>query len=288
MSLSYCVLASGSSGNCTLVTCHGNGAGDFKKHFLIDAGLSPRGTARRLAMLGIRLHDLAAIFLTHLDHDHFRSSWLRAIRKLDLKLRIHLHHRHRHAAWRAGMTMHCVELFKDRLTLHDCVSIAGVLLAHDDLGSVGYVIEHNGSRLGYATDLGRVPDHLFDHFVNLDALAIESNYDRTMQQTSGRPWFLKRRIMGGAGHLSNDQALHAIECIESRSDLAHVTLLHLSRECNDPGLVRKLYATRAPHLLGRLTISDQFRATPILEIDPNRPRFLRRRSAAQPVQLTLF
>lgn len=285
MSLSFCVLASGSSGNCTLVSCNG---GEVCKHILIDAGLSPRATARKLHAHGVSVHDLSAIVLTHLDHDHFHVGWLKAIRKHNLRLRIHLHHRHRNAAWRAGITLHCAELFKDTASIEGCISIASVLLAHDDLGSVGYVIEHQGTRLGYATDLGRVPDHLFDHFVNLDALAIESNYDRGMQQTSARPWFLKRRIMGGAGHLSNEQAFEAVSRIESQSNLAHLALLHLSRECNDPGLVHGLYARRAPHLLDRLTISEQYSPTAILEIKPNRPDCRRASPVAPLTQLTLF
>jgi phosphoribosyl 1,2-cyclic phosphodiesterase len=285
MSLSFCVLASGSSGNCTLVSCNGGGVG---KHFLIDAGLSPRATGRRLQALGVSVHDLRAIVLTHLDHDHFHCGWLKAIHKHNLQLRIHLHHRHRHAAWRVGMTLHCAELFKDAASIGDCISIASVLLAHDALGSVGFVVEHHGMRLGYATDLGRVPDHLFDHFVNLDALAIESNYDRTMQQASGRPWFLKRRIMGGAGHLSNEQAFEAISRIESQSNLAHVALLHLSRECNDPDLVRTMYARRAPHLLDRLIITEQHSPSAILEIKPNRPDRRRVCAEFQPFQLSLF
>src|SRR5207248_4531104 len=69
-------------------------------------------------------------------------------------------------------------------------------LAHDRAGSHGFLFEGFGCRIGYATDLGRVPDTLFDHFADLDVLALESNYDPKMQLTSTRPWFLKNRIMG--------------------------------------------------------------------------------------------
>jgi phosphoribosyl 1,2-cyclic phosphodiesterase len=273
MSLSFCILASGSSGNCTLVICEHASADhsdQSRRCILIDAGLSPRVTAKRLRLLGVRLHEINAIQLTHLDFDHFHVGWPKAIRRFGLKLTIHVHRRHRTVAWRSGLTMRCAEIFSDGIDLGSCARVRSVMLAHDDAGSVGFVVENSGARLGYATDLGCVPRTLLDHFIDLDALAIESNYDRGMQLQSSRPWFLKRRIMGGHGHLSNEQALDAVRRIDARSRLAHVALLHLSRQCNDPTLVRRLYAQHMPHLLERLTITSQREPSPMLRIEPNR------------------
>ncbi|MCI0363422.1 MAG: MBL fold metallo-hydrolase [Phycisphaerales bacterium] len=269
MSLSFCVLGSGSSGNCTALLCEGNGQ---RRCMLIDAGLSPRATARRLRALGVQLRDVTAILLTHLDQDHFRPSWLKAIRRHRLSARLHIHRHHRNAAWRMGLSARGVEVFDGVMNVDGCARITSVMLAHDDLGSVGYVIEHAGMRLGYATDLGRVPSTMLKHFVDLDALAIESNYDRNMQLCSARPAFLKRRIMGGAGHLSNEQALEAVRLIDARSALSHIALLHLSRDCNDPALVHKLYTQRAPHLVDRLTITHQYQPSPLLRVQPRRQR----------------
>lgn len=108
--------------------------------------------------------------------------------------------------------------------------------------------------MGYATDLGRVPERLIERLRGVDVLAIESNYCPRMQMVSTRPWHLKQRIMGGFGHLSNEQALEAIAAIEPRE---HVVLLHLSRECNCPSLVARLHAGSDY----ALTISDQETAT---------------------------
>lgn len=267
MSIAFCVLASGSSGNCTLVV-----AGDqapvrgalTRRCVLIDAGLSPRATKRRLEPLGFRLRDIGAIVLTHLDHDHFYRGWLKAIQRLGIH--VYIHHRHRNAAWETGLSARCVSLVHGSTALDCGPCLHPVLLAHDHLGSTGFVIEHGGMRLGYATDLGRVPQSMLDHFTRLHALAIESNYDRQMQEESGRPWFLKRRIMGGAGHLSNQQALEAVRHIAARSPLSHIVLLHLSRECNCRRLVRQMYATHAAHLLDRLTIAHQDRSTEMLRV----------------------
>ncbi len=72
--------------------------------------------------------------------------------------------------------------------------------------------------------------------------------------------------MGGMGHLSNDQALAAAMACAEQSDLEHLVLLHLSRQCNDPHLVRQLYARRAPDLFGRLTLTSQRVPTPVLHV----------------------
>jgi phosphoribosyl 1,2-cyclic phosphodiesterase len=266
------VLASGSGGNCTAVfLCEQAKAGELSRRrlFLIDVGISPRRTAAALADLGAGIDDVEAIVLTHFDTDHFYPGWLKVIARRnggERPLRICVHRRHRNVAWRSGLTARETELYEDELGLPCGATAEPVLLAHDDVGSVGFVIEHGGHRLGYATDLGAVPKTLLDRFVNLHALCIESNYDRTMQEESARPIFLKRRIMDGRGHLSNEQALEAAREIERKSRLGHIALLHLSRECNCPEKVRGLWKRSMPHALPRLTITSQTAATPLLGV----------------------
>jgi phosphoribosyl 1,2-cyclic phosphodiesterase len=161
-------------------------------------------------------------------------------------------------------------LFDRPFNLNERTTVRPVLAAHDELGTVAFVIDHHGTRFGYATDLGRVGKVLLRHFVDLHALAIESNYDPQLELSSNRPQFLKRRIMGGAGHLSNDQSIEAVLEIEAQSALAHVVPLHLSQQCNDPRIVKDLYARRAGHLLDKLTLSDQRRPTPLLHVQRRR------------------
>ncbi len=93
-----------------------------------------------------------------------------------------------------------------------------------------------------------------------------------MQVASPRPPALKSRIMGGLGHLSNEQSFDAVRSIAATCDLRHIVLLHLSRHCNDPALVHRLYAERAPHLLSRLTITNQWEPTPLLNVDGPQPQ----------------
>ncbi len=261
MSLSLSVLGSGSRGNCSVLAL---GPREQTRFMLIDCGLSMKMTKARLAPFGIQLDQITDILVTHLDTDHFQPAWVNRIKRLDIK--VHLHRRHRAHALRLGLDGRQLEIFAEPFDLDEHTSIEPILLAHDNVGTAGFVIEHRGCRLGWATDLGRVPDGLFGRFVNLDAVAIESNYDREMELSSKRPLFLKQRIMGGAGHLSNEQSLDAVLAIDAQSQLQHVITLHLSQQCNDPRLVKRLYAQRAGHLLDRLTISNQHQATPALRI----------------------
>ncbi|MHC4347787.1 MAG: MBL fold metallo-hydrolase [Planctomycetota bacterium] len=264
MSLSFCVLGSGSAGNSTLVRL---GAHSATRHVLIDAGLSPRQTALRLGPLGIGLDDISDILLTHIDHDHFHPGW-RDAGSNRIACTWRAARRHLRQARAAGLPARDTAPFGDDFEMQPATRVEVTMLPHDELGSTGLVIDHDGVRLGFATDLGRVPETLLQRFEDLAALALESNYDPHLERASSRPDFLKQRIMGGLGHLSNEQALEAVLHIAGRCDLRHIALLHLSRQCNDPAIVRGLFARHAPHLLGRLTITNQHEPTPLLHVEP--------------------
>ena len=234
-----CVLASGSSGNCSVLrTAEG-------RLVLIDAGISPKRTAAALAAIGCSLYDVAAIVLTHLDHDHFYASWASAIpNRLANEARVWVHASH--ANERALAPLH----ESDRLCTFERDSFAPVetttfssrLASHDAEGVATFRIEakgpHGTGELAYLTDLGAVPNALLDFHSGVGVLAIESNYCPRLQIRSERPDFLKRRIMGGAGHLSNQQCLAATEAIAPEN---HSVFLHLSRECNRPEIVGDLH-----------------------------------------------
>lgn len=262
MSISLCVLGSGSAGNCTLILLHNSDQAD--RFVLLDAGLSPRETAKRLGPLGITLDQISDVLITHLDQDHLNRGWVSPKRCRSFNW--HISRRHLSEAFAAGLPANAVEPFNDDFQLSEQTFVSCVSLPHDDKATMGFRISHCGTELGFATDLGLVPPSLLAHFTNLDALAIESNYDRQMQLNSNRPSFLKERIMGGLGHLSNEQSLDAVINLDESSKLQHVVLLHLSRQCNDPQLVKRLYAHRCPNLLDRLTITNQYSPTPMLRI----------------------
>ena len=274
MSLELCVLASGSSGNCSMVRADGGVV-------LIDSGIGPRTTAKRMAGTGVSLHDVKAICLTHLDSDHFSANWVNTILKLGI--RVHC------CATQVDALIRRAELDaadalarlifpfdREPFDALPAVRLRPLRFAHDREGSHGFVVEGPNCRIGYATDLGRVPVTLLDDFCDLDVLAIESNYDPLMQQTSGRPFFLQQRITGGRGHLSNQQAFDAVRAILDRCERAgmrlprHIVLLHRSRQCNCPKLMRQLFA-RDARIAPRLTLADQFTPSGWLKVRDRDP-----------------
>ncbi len=203
------------------------------------------------------------IVVTHLDRDHFNPTWCRTFFRRGV--RVHLHESHVGRATRAGLDESCIVPFKNEFQLHGA-NIEPVHVTHDALGTYSYIFDTGATRFGFATDLGRVPKHLLDRFVNLDGVAFESNYDTTMQEMSNRPESLKSRIMGGGGHLSNEQSLAAICHIAAESDLQHIVLLHLSTQCNSPAIIRDLYLDNLAHLYNSVTITNQSRCSRLLSI----------------------
>jgi len=239
------VLGSGSAGNAALLHVDG-------ETLLIDAGLSPRRVHRACAELD--LPRPSRIVLTHPDSDHLYRTWATWVNRGEVTLHVHEGHvRYAHAA---GFTSVGMETFTDSCHV-GTVRIDSHLMSHDDHGTCAFVLHINGERIGWATDLGRVTPELVDALADVDILAIESNYDRVMQETSDRPVFLKTRIMGGGGHLSNRETLDAVCAIAETAPLQQVVLLHLSRECNCPYRITDLWAAHAPHLVDRLLITSQ-------------------------------
>jgi phosphoribosyl 1,2-cyclic phosphodiesterase len=265
MSLSVSILASGSSGNCALLRGR-------EGIVLIDCGIGPRTAAGRMKELGVGITDVLAVCLTHLDRDHFNPVWIDTLIKKGIRVFCHESRMDDLARIGDGSAefARLLRPFNGHVfSPTEAMKFAAIRLAHDACGSHGFLVDSHGSRLGYATDLGRATGQLIRYFQGVDVLAIESNYDPQMQMNSGRPWFLKQRIMGGHGHLSNADALAAVREILNQSQGAgrrlpkHIILLHRSRECNCPRLLRELFSSDE-RIGGRLVLAEQDQATPWL------------------------
>ncbi len=266
-----CVLGSGSRANCAAL--HTRSADGRDAVCLFDLGFSPRMTQRLLERVGLSLEMVTAVLLTHLDADHCHPGWNGVERKdgcgLPAGASLFLHEGHLQRAYARGLNGGRLSPFAGESGVGKggvgrgekgrtggsfvACGVAGLIVhplmvSHDELGAAVFRVqvgEGDGApALGYATDLGRVTGELIDHlgcegaYGGVDALVIESNYCPKLQLASDRPEFLKRRVMGGSGHLSNHESLSAIEAIAPRE---HVVLLHLSQQCNDPALVAALH-----------------------------------------------
>lgn len=234
--IGFAVLASSSAGNASVLRI---GSPDNYRLILIDAGLSPKKTQSLLASIHLDSTRIDHLILTHLHRDHIHKTWLRALPRATTTW---IPRAHARWAERTGLTRTRTELFDtDGATEHQItrgISLSAIMAPHDYHGSALLkltfpppVPHQHRATLGYATDLGAVPDLAPDFFNGVDVLALESNYHPPSQRSSGRHPILIERVMGGAGHLSNDEAAALAANIAPRR---HLVLLHLSRQCNTP------------------------------------------------------
>ena len=233
MSASLCILASGSSGNASAISFDASG-----RFILVDAGLSPSRVRVRLAESRGPFERLRAILLTHLDHDHWHKDWGKQLARSPVPVLM----RREHAAEAVdlGVPAECITVIGSSARLGDAAAVRACAVPHDEVGSTAYRFDCALGSIGFATDLGRVTDELHAMLEGVDTLAIESNYDPAMQMASPRPAFLKRRIMGGAGHLSNEQATAAASTVAESGRLTPVAFILLSLDCNAPHIVESL------------------------------------------------
>jgi len=253
MGLKLCVLASGSSGNCTYI------ASDTT-HLLIDAGLSGKKTVDLLEQVDCRADDLSAICLTHEHSDH-RAGLGVLQRKLGVKL-----------FGNAG-TIEAVERDK-RLNGLDwnvfssgSAFIIGDLevepfsVPHDSYDPVGFIISLDDIRIGVITDMGVATAAIKERLKGCSALVVESNHDEDMLREAPRPWQLKQRIAGRQGHLSNSQAGELVVDVAG-AELKNIFLAHLSSDCNTPELAltsmkRALDRRNLGHIDVHMTFQDK-------------------------------
>jgi len=223
------VLASGSSGNCALIESGGRAV-------LLDAGVSARETLRRIAATGAEDARIEAILLTHEHADHVRGARVLA-RRLGVPV-----------MGTAGTLQAAASALADvpeliTVASRDQFQMAGMRIgsfatAHDASESCGYVFEsRRGHRVGVATDTGTVTPEITEALSGCHVIGMEANHDESMLASGPYPPFLKRRIAGDRGHLSNDAAASALDALAWKG-LSHVFALHLSEQNNTPERAR--------------------------------------------------
>ena len=104
-------------------------------------------------------------------------------------------------------------------------------ISHDANEPSGYRIEQGGKSVAVATDLGKYDVYTVKNLKNLDAILLEANHDIHMLEVGGYPYYLKQRILGDRGHLSNELSGQLL-CDILHDNLKHIMLGHLSKENN--------------------------------------------------------
>ena len=235
MSEWFTVLASGSSGNASLLEADGAG-------LLIDCGLGPRVLAERLAAAGRSWRSVTAVLLTHTHSDHWNRLTLVHLARLRIPLYVHRRHHAILSARTEYVTLHRAGLVREfadgrPLPLGRSLAARPVAVPHDSDPTYAFRFDRAGGwSLGFASDVGHATRELVDAFAGVNVLAVEFNHDVRMQKTSRRPRVLIERVLGKYGHLSNEQGAEVTAAVAAAGSLGHLVQLHLSRECNTPEL----------------------------------------------------
>lgn len=230
----FASLASGSKGNCLVAEAGAS-------RVLVDCGLSPRETTRRLARLGLEPADLSAILVTHEHDDHVGHAYPFAARHA---LPVYLTHGTRRAQEDAGAEADGVEL---RLIEGRAPFAVGELrvepftVPHDAREPVQFVLGDGARRLGVLTDLGTSTAHVEAMLSGCDALVLEANHDLDLLWGGEYPKWLKERIGGPFGHLDNAASGRLLAALD-RTRLRHVIAAHLSQQNNTEALARAALA----------------------------------------------
>jgi len=252
----FCVLASGSSGNSAFLATS-------RTRILVDAGLSVRELAKRLASIGESHERLDAVLVTHEHSDHI-AGLVRLLRKNKFQVPVYLTHLTApEIDWEQSEPR--LERFQAGagFTIGD-IEVSSFSIPHDARDPVGFCFRAEGVRLGIATDLGYIPDSIRFHLRGLDLLLLESNHDIEMLKVGPYPWVVKQRVMGRRGHLSNDVVC---DFVANDLDGATSTLIlgHLSEHNNHPELVRMgaAQSLAARSHRANLVIAEQTRPTEV-------------------------
>lgn len=219
-------IASGSSGNCIYI-------GSDHTHLLVDAGISNKRIEQGLNDIGIKGSELDGVLITHEHSDHVKGLGFLA-------------RKHGVPIYSTRETLEEIKTMKSlgdypeellRPVAHDVDFFIGDLeikpfkISHDAANPVAYRVQEGKKSVAVATDMGNYSQYTIDRLQGLDAILLESNHDVKMLEAGPYPYYLKKRILGEYGHLSNDNAGRLLSCV-LHDNLKHIFLGHLSKENN--------------------------------------------------------
>jgi phosphoribosyl 1,2-cyclic phosphodiesterase len=271
-------LNSGSNGNCYYI-------GNNEDAVLIDAGISCRETERRMKRSGLSFANIKAVFVSHEHVDHITG-----ISVLSKKYQLPVYIT-RDTLRDSGIIVepHLVNSFKENKSVTvGTLTITPFRKSHDACDPHSFTISDGQVTIGVFTDIGYSCKQVVGYFNQCHAAFLEANYCEDMLMNGDYPYYLKKRISGDTGHLSNTQALELFLNYRSKQ-LSHLILAHLSKNNNSPEVVEKLFAAKAGNT--KIIVASRYQETEVYRIENSasvaavRPE---RYQPARPVQLSLW
>ena len=254
MTLYIASLNSGSNGNCYYI-------GNDRESVLIDAGIPCRETERRMRRLGLSLLTVKGIFISHEHDDHIRG--LEVLSKR-YQLPVYISNSTREQL-RMPLEPHLLRVLDPREPVTvGALTVRPFPKTHDASDPCSFVVASPTVRVGVFTDLGTVCEGLIRHFRDCHAAFLETNYDEQLLESGRYPVFLKNRIRGGFGHLSNRQALELFRH-HRPAYMSHLFPAHLSGDNNRPEIVQALFEREAAGT--KIVIASRDQETAVYAVD---------------------
>ena len=254
MALQIASLNSGSNGNCYFI---GNG----QEAILVDTGLSLKETEKRMTRLGLDPAKLSAIFISHEHSDHVTG--LPGLSK-KYQLPVYITEPTLRGSG-LPVEQHLVRTFSKNTEIRiGRLAVTAFAKTHDAADPHSFIVSQEGVNVGVLTDIGHCCTEVIRCFNLCHAVFLESNYCEDMLETGRYPYFLKNRIRGGQGHLSNREALELF--IRHRNpSLTHLILSHLSSNNNRRELVEQLFTAQAGSV--KIVVASRFKESEIYSIE---------------------
>ncbi len=224
--MKMCSIASGSSGNCVYV-------GTEATHLLVDAGISCKRITEGLNSLGLTCRDIDGILITHEHADHVGGLGV-----ISRKFGIPIYAtagtidaiKNIGSLGEIDSSLFCEVAADEKMILKD-ITVNPMKISHDAAQPVAYRFQYGSSRMAIVTDLGTYDEYTVESLKGMDMLMLEANHDINMLQVGPYPYYLKQRILGKRGHLSNELSGKLLSRLLN-DHLKTVFLGHLSQENN--------------------------------------------------------
>ena len=273
MALFIASLNSGSNGNCYYI-------GNSTEAVLVDVGISCTETEKRMRQLGLSMKIVKAIFVSHEHTDHIKGVSTLANK---YKLPVYI-------TEETARGLRLIRQLSIPFIANEPVNIGGLSIVpftkhHDAADPHSFIISHGGVTVGVFTDIGNACTQVIRYFNQCHAAFLEANYDEELLEKGGYPIYLKNRIRGDEGHLSNFQALQLFND-HRPAFMTHLLLAHLSKDNNNPQLVKELFTGAVSGV--EIIVASRYEATAVYTILLPKEKNGAQTSLASTVQMNMF
>ena len=213
------VLASGSEGNCTFFSSQ-------NVRILLDIGKNAKYIKEKISEINEDPMLIDAIIISHTHDDHVSA----------LKVFLKKCHPKVYVTEKMYYDLDFLKTY-DNVVIYDDdfyignIRIQTIRTSHDVSDSRNFILSDGLESLVYLTDTGYLNRKYFSALQNKNYYLIESNHDIEMLMNGPYPKWLKQRVLGTLGHLSNkDSSFYLTKLVGENTK--KIVLMHLSQKNN--------------------------------------------------------